>query len=332
MRKSLLIAVSLGLGASRALAQSPDTDVFLAPITRLGDSIVVGTPVNITHRAGYDNQPAFTADSRSVLYTAQSDGQTDIWRYDIGTKRTVRVTRTPESEYSATPIPGERRFSAIRVERDSTQRLWSFAANGADARLVLTSLKPVGYHGWLTSTRLAAYVLGVPSTLHLINRDGTRDTIIARDVGRAVQPLEPGKGPRFSYAQRDSAGHLTIFYVSGRPVSQRFGHQRVTLRKEAGNGTGATRTTLVDSVATVSERPYALIAAPFDNEFHAWTPDIILVSATSSVLVRWNGLLGSAAAWIPIADLKPFGVRNVSRIAFSPDGWWVAFVAEPTAP
>ena len=331
MTKHLLATLLLAAGVS-ASAQSPNTDVFLAPITRIGDSIVVGTPVNVTHRAGYDNQPSFTADSRAILYTAQASGQTDIWRYDIAARRTTQLTRTPESEYSATPVPGERRFSVIRVERDSTQRLWSFANAGGDPRLVLTALKPVGYHGWLGRSRLAAYVLGTPSTLHLVNSDGTRDTVIARDVGRAVQPLEPGVGTRFSFTQRDSAGRLTINFYSGRTVRQRFGHQTVTIRRSATAAPAGTRTTLVDSVSATLEAPYPLIAAAADNEFHAWTPDVILVTAAESVLMRWNGSLGAASAWLPVADLKPFGVKNVSRLAFSPDGWWLAFVAEPSTP
>ena len=331
MKNHLLAALLLGATTSVS-AQSANTDVFLAPITRIGDSIVIGTPVNVTHRAGYDNQPSFTADSRSILYTAQSSGQTDIWRYDIASRRTVQLTRTAESEYSATPVPGARRFSVIRVERDSTQRLWSFANNGTDPRLVLETLKPVGYHGWLSPTRLAAYVLGTPSTLHLVNRDGSRDSVIARDVGRAVQPLEPGAGAKFSYTQRDSAGRLTIYFHSGRMVQQRFGHQTVAIRRAPNTAAAATRTTQVDSVATSPEPPYPLIAAAPDNEFHAWTPDIILVTAASSVLMRWNGEFGTASAWLPVADLKPYGVKNVSRLAFSPDGWWMAFVAEPATP
>jgi hypothetical protein len=48
-----------------------------------------------------------------------------------------------------------------------------------------------------------------------------------------------------------------------------------------------------------------------------------------SVLMRWSGVLDAGSMWIPVADLKPFGVKNVSRLAFSPDGNWLAFVAEP---
>lgn len=328
LTRRMLLPLLLGVAAP-ALAQGANTDVYLAPITRIGDSIIVGTPVNVTGRAGYDNQPAFTPDSRALLYVAQSEGQTDVWRYDIATRRTTRITATPESEYSPTPVPGESRFSVVRVERDSTQRVWSFGMNGGAPRLVLSSLKPVGYHGWLDARRLAAYVLGTPSTLHLINRDGTRDAVIARDVGRAVQPLPPGANAMFSFTQRDSANRLRVFIYTGRTEKRRYGHDVVSIPRTGPFAGQPTKRTVVDSVVNVVEQPYELVAAPADNEFHAWTPDVILVTATASALVRWNAVLGAGSAWLPVADLKPFGVKNVSRLAFSADGEWLAFVAEP---
>ena len=279
--------------ASIAPAQTPDTDIFLAPIKRVGDSLVIGPATNITHRPGYDNQPSFLPNSRGLLYTVVgADAQADIWRYDIAGRRNSRVTATPESEYSAVVMPGGLRMSVIRVERDSTQRVWSFALDGSNPQLLLSALKPVGYHAWLSPSRLVTFVLGVPATLHVIDSDGSRDEIRARDIGRALQRI-PARNA-FSYTQRDSAGALWIMT------------QRVTGESET-----------------------MLVRAPADNEYHAWTPDAVLLSATGSMLVRWNRALDATSGWLPVADLSKSGVKNVSRLAVSPDGKWLAFVAEP---
>jgi WD40 repeat protein len=278
-----------------AHAQAPNTDVYLAPLSRAGDSLIVGRAENVTHRAGYDNQPSFLPDGSGFLYTAVgADGQADIWRYDIASRRTTRLTSTPESEYSPTVMPGGRRFSVIRVERDSTQRLWSFALDGSDPQLLLRELKPVGYHAWLDSARLVTYLLGNPSTLHLIRRDGAGDTIRARDVGRALHRIPAQDW--YSFTQRDSARALWI-------VSQPFAGGPVS----------------------------TLVRVPADNEFHAWMPDGTLLSATRDTLVRWNGRTGNASAWLPVAALGGASLRNVSRIAVSPDSRWIAFVAEALA-
>ena len=293
MRVALTLTL-LAAALSAAAAQTPNTDIYLASLARRGDAIVVGTAENVTRRPGYDNQPSFLPDARSLLYTViAGDGQADVWRYDIRSRRSTRVTATPESEYSPTVMPGGTRFSVIRVERDSTQRLWSFALDGSDPQLVLPALKPVGYHVWLGPNRLAAYVLGAPSTLHVIDRDGGNDEVRVRDIGRALQRI-PGQG-WYSFARRDSARALWI-------VAQPF---------EGG--------------------PLApLVRAPADNEYHVWTPEGSLLSATQGTIVRWNAHTGDDGEWLPIATIP--GVRNISRLAVSPDGRWLAFVAEPVVP
>src|SRR5690349_23137595 len=125
---TLAVATILALNltpaaAPKAQASPPSTDIYLLPLQVTGMGIHVGTPVNITNRPGYDNQPSFTPDSRAILFTSvRADAQSDIYRYDMAMKATTRVTSTPESEYSATVYGDGTRFSVIRVERDSTQR------------------------------------------------------------------------------------------------------------------------------------------------------------------------------------------------------------------
>src|SRR5947207_2523419 len=103
-------------------AAPPDTEIFLASLTSSDGRPVVGPAVNITRSPGYDNQPSFTPDGNSVLFTSIRGGrQTDIYRYDFSSGATVRVTDTPESEYSPTVTPDGAHISVIRVEADGTQ-------------------------------------------------------------------------------------------------------------------------------------------------------------------------------------------------------------------
>jgi WD40 repeat protein len=302
--RDVVALVALTLAASSAAAQvaapapvqapAPNPEIYLAPLARRGDSIVVGAAENVTRRAGYDNQPSFLPDASGLLYTViGGDGQADIWRYDIRSRRTARVTATPKSEYSPTVMPGGARFSVVRVERDSTQRLWSFAMDGSDPQLLLGALAPVGYHVWLGPNRLLAYVLGTPPTLHLVDRDGANDEVRARDIGRALQRI-PGQS-WYSFTRRDSARVLWIVSqpLEGGPLS-------------------------------------TLVRAPTDNEYHSWTPDGALLSATEGSIVRWDGHTGDAGEWLLVATIPR--VKNISRLAVSPDGRWLAFVAEPVGP
>jgi dipeptidyl aminopeptidase/acylaminoacyl peptidase len=201
IRRSMMAL--LGIAASLN-AQAP-TDVYLARLTVQNGRLSVGAPTNFTNRPGYDNQPSFTPDSRAVLYTStREDAQSDIYRYDIAAKTIRRVTNTAESEYSATVMPGAKRFSVIRVERDSAQRLWSFALDGSDPQLVIESLKPVGYHVWLDANTLAMFVLGSPNALVFGDLRTKKMDTLARGIGRSLAKLPNAAG--FSFTQTvDSA-------------------------------------------------------------------------------------------------------------------------------
>ena len=244
-----LLAI-FALAPSLAAQAPPGTDIFLAPLQRTGAALTAGAPVNITARAGYDNQPSFSPDGRSVYYASAREGQTDLYRYEIAPRRTVRVTTTAESEYSPTVMPDGRHLSVVRVERDSTQRLWQFTLAGAPVKPILATIKPVGYHAWLNADTLLLFVLGSPATLQRAEVGPGTAAILARDIGRALARI-PGR-PAVSYVQRDSgAGWI-------RSLDPATG--------AAGN----------------------LAPLPVGNEFFAWTPEGELLSASGNQLLRWS--------------------------------------------
>jgi hypothetical protein len=181
------------------LGAQTDTDIHLLSLAKSGERVtVVGPPRTVTDREGYDNQPHFTPDGRYILYTSIRSGQADTYRVHVSSGLTERVTRTPESEYSPTPIPATDRFSVVRVEADSTQRLWSFARDGSDARLVLPDAAPVGYHAWIDTERVALFILGDPPALHIAEPGpGTSRAVIA-GIGRSLQPVPQRRAVSFT--------------------------------------------------------------------------------------------------------------------------------------
>jgi dipeptidyl aminopeptidase/acylaminoacyl peptidase len=291
---SLFVLPALAAGQ----AAPPSTDIYLAPVHEQRGRLVIGTPVNVTNRPGYDNQPSFTPDSRAMLFTSvRADRQADIYRYDLRARTITRVTTTPESEYSATAYGDGSRFSTIRVEADSTQRLWSFASNGSDPRVVFEAIKPVGYHAWVDSTTIALFLLGRPNALVLADtRTGRVDTL-ARDIGRSLVPLPRGGG--FSYLQHaaDSSWILTA----------------VDVRR---------------SVAGRSTMPMPLVRMPAGADYVVWLAPAFAVTGTGRTLLSWRGS-SKSTAWTTLADVGRYGLTHISRLALSPDHAWLAIVAEP---
>src|SRR5256884_6786780 len=190
-----LIVVGLAVTASAQVASPsptpnpapPSSDIYIIDVKSYDGELEFSPPVKINATTGYNNQPFFLPNGRSILYTSIRDKQADIYRYDISTKATTQITNTPESEYSPTLMPDEKNISVVRVEADGTQRLWKFPLAGGAPSLVLENIKPVGYHLWVDDDTLALFVLGKPNTLQLVDLRTGKAQVIADNPGRILR-------------------------------------------------------------------------------------------------------------------------------------------------
>jgi len=266
----------------------PATDIFMIDLATTGTGrIKVGQPVKITSWTGYNNQPAFMPDGKSVLYTSIRDKQADIYRYDISGAATSQVTNTPESEYSPTLMPGGKSISVVRVEADGTQRLWKFPLAGGAPSLVLENIKPVGYHLWVDENTLALFVLGKPNTLQLVDLRSGKAEVIAENPGRILRRV-PHEN-KFSFVHKVSDQEWLI----------------KTFDLKTGN------------IATY-------IKTFTGVEDYAWTTAGVLLMANGSKLFAHKK---SDFAWEELADFSNAGLKNITRIAVSPKGDKIAVVA-----
>src|ERR1044071_4416067 len=245
-----LVVPSFRLSVLPSVQAPSGTDIYVAPLERSAGTLTVGEPVNVTARAGYDNQPFFSPDGRSLYYTSARGGQADIYRYDFAARTSAQVTATPESEYSPTVMPDGKHLSVVRVERDPTQRLGAFTLAGAAVKPVLDSIKPVGYHAWLSADTVFVFVLGQPATLRRAEVARGTAEIWARDIGGPIARI-PGRR-EISYVQRDSTG-----------------------------GT-------IRSLDPVTGAASDLVRLPEGTEFYAWTPAGEILSASGGRLLRWR--------------------------------------------
>ena len=268
-------------------------DIYLAELSVIDGLHYLGSVRNITNRPySYDNQPMFTPDSRSLLYTTEygygDRVQTEIHRYYLSSRRETRITRTDESEYSPTPVPGDRAFSAIRVEADSTQRIWRFTMQGMDGEMLLRNLNAVGYHAWGNETTVLLYVFGEPPTVRIADLTTGQSEVVAGGIGRSLNKI-PNRNA-WSFVERVSADEAWI--------------------NEVNIGTHEVR---------------RLISTVGGGEFHAWTPEGVLFMALGSRIYQWDPQVDRD--WRRVADLADGGI-TVSRMAVSPDGSMIAIVGD----
>jgi Tol biopolymer transport system component len=297
MRLLLLIGALIQAPATppaQPAAPPPATDIYLLTLSGGLPSMKTAKPTPVSTTPGYDNQPMFSSDGARILFAANHDGkQTDVYAFDRASQRVSQVTRTAENENSPTFLPAgigaAGGFSVVQSEMDRTQRLWRFDAKGGNPQLILTDIKPVGYHAWVDADRVALFVLGQPNSLQLASVKTGKGEVVANGIGRSLHRIP---GTRLvSFVQREPSGESWIKHID------------VDSKK-------------IDALTK---------AVDGNNEGDmAWTADgkTILMSGGTKVYSWTRG----AGGWTEVFDAGAHGLGAVSRLAVSPKGDAVAIV------
>lgn len=290
--------IALALTTGGGQPAPPRTEVYLASLTNAASPSVTGPLVNISQSPGYDNQPSYLPDGRSVLFTSDRvDSQTDIFQYDLASKAVTRLTHDPENEYSPLVMPGGRTFSVVHGDEQS---LWSYDLDGSNGHLLYQHTGKIGYHVWIDATHVGIFVLGgqgQPNTLQIadIKTGSTRQ--IASSIGRSLL-MRPGSGT-MSFVDETKKGHWIVKAVD--PVTNAI-------------------TTLVET--------------PPGSEDCAWDPvSGMLLMASGAKIVGWSPSRPNDG-WRTLGDLAPEGITNITRLAVNPAkgapaAGRLALVAEP---
>lgn len=286
----LTLALVLGSLLVPQAAPPPATEVYLAPLSGSGSALTIGTPVNISNSPEYDNQPSYLPDGSAMLFTSRRDGkQTDIYRYDIKTKLVTQLTRTVENEYSPLVTPDGKTFSTVRGDK---QELWRFDLDGSNPRLVYAHKGLIGYHVWIDDHRLAVFVLGTnggPATLQLIDTRADTAEVIESNIGQSLL-VRPGR--------------KTVSFIGRSPGAP----------------------AVIKELDPVTKKTSVITEALAGSQHLAWLPDGRMLMASGTKISVWSD---GAAGWTEVADVASAGLTKVTRLSASPDGKWLALVAEP---
>ena len=181
-----IIAVGFFLVYLSIFAQA-NTDLFLINVN--DGKLEVTNPINISNNEGYDNQPSFYDDD-DILFSSTRNGQTDIVLYHIRTGSIDWISNTPgASEYSPTKVPNKNSISAIRLDTNGLQRLYTYEKGNGKNKELLKDLK-VGYHVWYSPEILVTTVL-VENRMDLIivNPKNNTSKTIHKKVGRSLHKI-----------------------------------------------------------------------------------------------------------------------------------------------
>lgn len=284
-------------GAAAQQPELPEMEIYLAPLSGSPDNIRVGVPANITNHPGYDNQPFFLPDGKSLFYVSAGENRkTDIWQYDLAAGTRTQLTDTPrESEYSPKLAPDGNGLSVIHEPESGVgQQVWRYDLDDPKSGRPVLAFRSTGYHAWGQGERyLAVFALGEPPTLRLADMWTGSISVMFENIGRALYALPDGSGYTFTQ-QLEGA---------------RFGVRRLEL-----------------STMSVSE----LFDLPGTSQDYALLPDAEnpsrpdFLSADGAQLYFRDG--AGAGEWRAVADFSSHGIKKVTRLAVSSDLKSLAFV------
>ncbi|MFN0201131.1 MAG: TolB family protein [Bacteroidia bacterium] len=273
-----------------SFAQNPD--IYLIDIADNGEKYEVKYVLQLTQNKGYDNQPYFSPDGNSLYYSAKNVGElhTDIYRFDIKNRAITAVTSTPfESEFSPC-MYDNKHISVVKVERDSSQRIWEYTISDYEKpHALLSRVKKIGYYAWITETEAATFIVGNPHKLVLNSMEsGEKPVDIASDIGRTLHKVPNEKA--VSYVQKSKTEPWKIM--------------KWNMKGE--------KTEIITALEGVED--------------FAWTSKGNLICAKEGIVYRFNPKKDKE--WVKVADLTVHGINHCGRIAIHPKDEKLAIVVE----
>lgn len=173
------------------IAQLPQTQIFYLPMKyNAKDSVFrFGELQRISKKKGYNNQPSFAPDGKSIYYVTFIDTtNTDIVNYNIQKQIINQVTKTAANEYSPMVTPDGKYISCVKGK---AQQLWKYKISDPSKCVrVIKAFDSVGYYTWLNKNTIISNVLPDPFALyaHVLSND--TNIRMYMGIGRCLQTIK----------------------------------------------------------------------------------------------------------------------------------------------
>ena len=293
LSRSILPAIIIVFIVSSAFSQGA-TDLYLFRLKKTDDQayhLYHAEFLSSFNRGGYTNQPWFTREG-NLLVSARKAGekQNDIYQLSPITKSIRRITKTPSNEYSPRIHPDGQQLTVLRqVEGDSiNQQVYKVSLKGGRYISMTPEIRNIGYYTCMASNHLALFrIMGESNTLEYMNLDDRRTRRIASTVGRTLWT--------------DPAGN--VVYV------HKFATEYWYLKKY--NPVTAT-------IEIIAETPGL-------TEDFAVAPDGSFFMSVGSKVYSLQP--SKEKTWRVVMDLSIYGIKEITRMAISPDGTQLALVS-----
>jgi len=266
-----------------------NTEVYVFDIAPAYEGLQLLNARNISNNEGYDNQPSFISNEK-LVFAGNNNGQTDISEYNLTSKLQKWVNQKTEGgEYSPQKFPSNEDVAAVRLDKDGLQRLYRYSLATGKSSEIIKDLQ-VAYFAFYNDKKMLATVLdGDKMDLVLIDvASKTADTLFY-NAGRSLQKIP--KTNMMSYTLVNDEGNLDLYLLD------------------------------MDSLEN-----FFVTQLPIGIQDYVWINDTQILVGSGSSLFMYDTL--GEPEWNKVASLSDYGIKNISRMAISPDGRKLALVAE----
>lgn len=263
-----LFTVFFGFGQS-------NTEVFLFDVEKNNDKIEVSNGKNISNNEGYDNQPSFLDDSK-ILFVSTRNDQTDIIQYHVSYKTKNWINFSQGGEYTPVKIPNKNAVSAIRLDIDGKQRLYSYDLSNGESTELIKDLV-VAYYTWYDENIIVSAVIeGEILNLYSTNILDGISRKYATNVGRSFHRIPNSN--LVSYISKENEKQWKIKTVH--PLTGRIRVMANTMK---------------------------------DVEDICWLNGNTLLSGKNNTLYKLK--LKQDNNWKKVTDLSTNGITNITRLS-----------------
>ena len=286
--KKLLFLSLLSISLSSHSQQN--SQIYTFDISPAYEGLELLNIQNVSSNEGYNNQPSFQTDD-FILYSSNNEGQNDIAKFHV-TYRVWEWLNTPTkngSEFSPQTFPSSNDVAAVRLDKDGLQRLYKYDSQSGNSTEIIPELQ-VAYFAFYTEKEMLATVLnGEKMDLGLIDLKNKSVDTLFRNAGRSLQKIP--KTNSMSYSLVNEEGNLDLYLLD------------------------------MDS-----KESFFITEMPIGIQDCVWLNDTQILIGSGNKLYMYDTL--GEPEWNRVASLEEFGIKNITRMAISPNGKKLALVGE----
>ena len=287
MSSFAFVSVLFLMFGSVILGQTSNAEIFIFSLNDTG-KLNLASGSNISRSPGYDNQPSFGAEGKSVLFTSDRGGNgTDIYEYHFSGQKLKRITVTTDNEYTPR-AKDENTISFVREGKGQGMTVWNHNRESKLESPAFGIKEPVAYYDWNENGGALVWVR-YASMAHYVDTSKKTNLFVIDHVRPSTPHNIPGTS-KFSFVHRQGDDALWI--------------------KEFDPATRAIR---------------PLTRTKDSKIDYCWMKDGTIIMGSGSKLFAFNEKKDKT--WRLFADLSGAGLKDITRMDVAPDGKRIAIVS-----